>query len=55
MHEWQIYAEDELTDSGRSWGCLTVAHKRELCYTGANKDRCSSQECTCAQADIFSP
>src|SRR5262249_8527210 len=25
-------------------GCLTVAHKHELCYTDANKDRCSSQE-----------
>ena len=35
-------------------GFLTVAHKRELCYTDANKDRCSSQERSCAQAPMFS-
>ena len=41
--------------TGGASGFMTVAHTRELCYTGANKDRCSSQECTCAQAEIFSP
>ncbi len=30
------------------WGFLTVARNRELCYTCANKDRCSSQEDLCA-------
>jgi hypothetical protein len=35
-------------------GFLTVARKRALCYTGANKDSCSSQEDLCAQAELFS-
>jgi uncharacterized Ntn-hydrolase superfamily protein len=49
----EIIAQLTREDEGRShrqvgmigvWGILTVAHNRELCYTGANKDRCSSQE-----------
>jgi hypothetical protein len=32
---------------------LTVAHNHALCYTGATKDRCSTQENPCAQ-DISS-
>ena len=35
-------------------GLLTVACNREPCYTGANKDRCSSQEDLCASAELFS-
>ena len=34
-------------------GFLTGARKRKLCYTGANEDRCSSQEDLCASAELF--
>ena len=44
-----------LVNISRAYGSfLTVARERELCYTGANKDRCSSQEDLCASAKLFS-
>ena len=36
-------------------GSLTVDYHGKLCYTGADKDKCSSEVCPCAQADLFNP